>query len=107
MNVVTYTTTTGRDEAGAVEAAIRYATRRFNDAGIRLPHTQLVRRIRSTFRADGYGAVVTMIDQFVIATGKRLYAATWAGFEMFTTTGYADPTGARAAHNVDRERGTR
>lgn len=106
MVAVAYSTHTRQEEAGTVEAVIRHAAHRFNDAGIRLPHTQLIRRIRRIYRADGYEAALAVVDGFVIATGKRLYAATWAGFEKYTATGYADPTGARAAHNVDRERGS-
>ncbi len=106
MVAVAYSTRTGQDEAGTVEAVIRHAARRFNGAGIRLPHSQLIRRIRRTYREHGYGHAIALVDGFIVATGKRLYAATWAGFEKYTATGYADPTGARAAHNVDRERGS-
>jgi hypothetical protein len=104
MSVV-YATRTGQGEAGTVEDLIRYAAERFNGAGIRLPHTQLIRRIRRTFSETGASAARMMIDGFVIEVGRRRYAATWAGFELFTASGYADPTGARAAANVDRERG--
>lgn len=107
MAVFAYTTHTGQDEAGTVESVIRYAADRFNSAGIRLPHSKLVNRVRRVFRTEGATAARGMVDAFIVATGKRLYAATWAGFELFAAGGYADPTGARAAQNVDRERSSR
>lgn len=104
MSGVAYTTHTGQHEAGTVENVIRYAADRFNNAGIAFPHSKLVNRIRRVFRAGGHAAATSVVDEFITATGKRHYAATWAGFELFTATGYADPTGARAAQQVDNAR---
>lgn len=105
MNALSYSTTTGQDEAGTAEELIRYAAGRFNAAGIKLPHSQLIRRIRRSFRESGPNATRHLIDGFALEVGRRRYAATWAGFVLYTATGYADPTGARAAANVDQQRG--
>lgn len=100
MNVTAFSTTTGQHEP--VEDLIRYAARVFEANGMTYPPSKMSKLIRSLHRVNGN--VRGLINTYVARSLEKL---TWAGFELYTATGIADPTGARAAHNVDRERGRR
>jgi len=52
-------------------------------------------------RKAGLQAARGDIDSYL---DRVIEARTWAGFELFVIGGYADPTGAAAARNVDLER---
>lgn len=99
MSAVAFTTTTGQHET--VEDLIRYAARAFDAHGIAYPPAKMSKLIRREHRT--HSNVRGLIDAYIDRAFRSL---SWAGFELFTASGYADPTGARAVHNVDRERGS-
>lgn len=98
MSAATFTTATGQHET--VEDLIRYAAHVFAANGMAYPPSKMSKLIRREHRTNGN--VRWLIDAYV---SRSLHALSWAGFELFTASGYADPTGAHAAQNVDRERG--
>lgn len=100
MVAVAFAPTTGNHET--VEDLIRYAAHTFDAHGVDYPPAKMSKLIRREQRAGSN--VRELIDAYVDRAFRKL---SWAGFELFTASGYADPTGARAAHNVDRARGAR
>jgi hypothetical protein len=84
-----------------VEELIRYGVHRFNARGIRFPAARMAKLIRRNIAAHGADAAKHVIDAYVAQ--DRGTARSWAGFELFVN-GYADPTGAHAARNVDLAR---
>ncbi|MEV8171068.1 hypothetical protein [Microbacterium sp. NPDC077486] len=94
------TATTGKHET--VEELIRYAARVFEANSVAYPPAKMSKLIRAMHRANGN--VRGVINMYVARSLEKL---SWAGFELYTATGVADPTGARAAQNVDRERSAR
>lgn len=102
MNVTAYSTTTGQHET--VESLIRYAASAFTTAGIEFPPSKMSKLIRREHRTRTGPKVRELIDTYL---DEQIHARTWTGFELFTITGYADPTGARAAVNVDNARSVR
>ncbi|MEV7875559.1 hypothetical protein [Microbacterium sp. NPDC089188] len=88
-------------EPQTVEALISYAGHAFYNAGI--PYrggrmARLIRSIGSTQRARH------IIDTYL---ADQIEAKSWQGFELYAHSGYADPTGATAARNVDLRRNNR
>lgn len=81
----------------SVEELIRYAAHRFAAAGIPFRPPRMSRFIRNL---DDITDAKTAIDGYL---RDRIESASWAGFELYVN-GYADPTGAHAARNVDLER---
>jgi hypothetical protein len=100
MNATAHSTTTGNHET--VEDLTRYAAHTFAAAGVAFRPARMGKLIRSIHRTGG--GVRAAINRYL---DNGLDARSWAGFELFAASGYADPTGARAAYNVDRQRGTR
>lgn len=85
-----------------VESLIRYASEVFTVNGVGYSPAKMSKLIRSEIRSSRTGADIRhLVDVFV---AREMVDLDWRGFELFVN-GYADPTGARAAHNVDRERG--
>jgi hypothetical protein len=82
-----------------VEELLRYAARRFNAAGVGFRPSKMSKLIRSFAPPMDAKAA---IDSYL---ADKVEAASWAGFELYVL-GYADPTGAHAARNVDNERRT-
>lgn len=100
MNVLSHSTTTGNHET--VEELTRFAAQAFAAAGIDYRPARMSKFIRRIHRAgSGVRAAITRYLH------NEAEAHSWAGFELYAVTGHADPTGARAAHNVDRARGAR
>jgi len=100
MNVLSHSTTTGNHET--VEELTRFAAHAFAAAGIEYRPARMSKFIRRIHRAGN--GVRAAINRYL---DNELEAHSWAGFELFTASGYPDPTGARAAQNVDRQRGAR
>ncbi|WP_339619859.1 hypothetical protein [uncultured Salinibacterium sp.] len=100
MDVSTHNPTTGNHET--VEDLTRFAANAFAAAGIEYRPARMSKFIRRIHRAGNEvrAAITRYLD-------NELDARSWAGFELYAVSGYADPTGARAARNVDRARGAR
>lgn len=98
MSATAFRTATGQHET--VEALIRYAVRVFEANGVAYPPSKMSKLIRRQHRSGSN--VKQLVDTYV---ARSLHSLSWSGFELFTASGYADPTGAHAAQNVDRERG--
>lgn len=80
-----------------VESLLRYAAALLESHGIAVRPSQLSRFIRKM------PSPAHARDALDIYLSRRVEGASWAGFELFVN-GYADPTGAHAARNVDNER---
>lgn len=108
MSVIT--SVSGIHETATVEELIRYACRRFEQRGIPFPPARMSKLIRKAVRTvnsyaarraiDSYLADQENVDSF---SADRDNDRSWAGFELYVN-GYADPTGERAAVNVDNQR---
>lgn len=82
----------------SVEELLRYAAHRFAAAGAEFRPPRMSRLIRGV----GIHLAKDAIDAYLVKAIDRCDHS-WAGFELFVN-GYADPTGAHAARNVDLER---
>lgn len=81
----------------SVDQLLRYAAHRFASAGVAFRPPRMSRFIRQ------FPDTATAKDAIDTYLADRLESASWAGFELYAN-GYADPTGAHAARNVDLER---
>lgn len=84
----------GIHETATVEDLIRYAAHRFAAAGFEFRPSRMSRLIRNASRID---IAREAIDAYLF---DRLEEMSWSGFELFVN-GYADPTGAHAARNLE------
>jgi hypothetical protein len=80
-----------------VEDLIRYAAHAFSRAGVDFRPAKMSRLIRRSYAA---GLAQASIHGYLDSAADRL---SWGGFELYVN-GYADPTGAHAAKNVDNAR---
>lgn len=87
-------------EYETAEEVIRYAARLFNEAGIAFRPKWMQKIIRRELRLQGTEATCLIIERYV---ARKDHDLSYRSFELFVN-GYADPTGAQAAHNMD-ERG--
>ena len=98
-----HTPTTEYSIAGEYETAeqvLRYSARLFEEAGITFRPKWMQKVIRRELRVQGTERTVLLVERYVARKDHQL---TYQGFELFVN-GYADPTGAHAARNLD-ERG--
>lgn len=97
---VVFSTATGSHET--VEELLRYAARSFEAAHVAFRPSRMSKFIRQRHRVEGSASIRQSLDSYL---DRQVHSLTWAGFELFAIGGYADPTGAHAAQNVDRARG--
>lgn len=84
-------------EYETAEQVLRYAASLFDEAGIVFRPKWMQKIIRRELRLQGTEATVQLVERYVARKDHQL---TYQGFELFVN-GYADPTGARAARNLD------
>jgi len=94
------TNVSGIHETATVEDLVRYACRRFEQRGVLFRPSRVSKLIRNTIRAFDADTAKRAIDSYL---AEEEHAQSWAGFELYVN-GYADPTGERAAVNVDNQR---
>jgi hypothetical protein len=87
-------TLTGSHET--VEDLIRYAARRFTEAGVEFRPSKMSKLIRNTSRIS---LAREAIDAYLTDLIDRVGDRSWRGFELFVN-GYADPTGAHAVRSL-------
>ncbi|WP_169077823.1 hypothetical protein [Microcella alkalica] len=95
MNRPTHSTQTGQYET--VEQLIRYAASEFERVGVEFRPSKASKVIRRAFSLNP-ATVRRQIDAYI---DREQHKATWRGFELFSATGYADPTAAHALANVE------
>lgn len=88
-------------EPQTVEALISYAGHAFYNAGVPFRGGRMARLIRSIGSTQQARSI---IDTYL---ADQIEAKSWQGFELYAHGGYADPTGATAARNVDLGRNAR
>lgn len=80
-----------------INELLQYGMKAAAEAGVQVGHTKLTKTIRHAHRVGGTRWAINAI-------GVLVESKSWQGFELFVN-GYADPTGAHAARNVDLELG--
>jgi len=85
----------------SVESVLRYASYRFSAAGVDFRPSKMSRIIRRAARTFDGGARAAVDTYLNLVVDQALRSHLWSGFELYVASGYADPTGAAAAHHLD------